>query len=293
MFDLSKRPKVAWTEATPYLVYCAIAFAFGNLLFGVDTGSFGSIQALPSFLNAYAPLGADGKRAFSTVDKSTMNSVVWPGKIFGTFMFEPLAERLGYKRTMYIVAFVQFIALIVQMTAKDWKVFTGGRVIAYAAVGVVENAAPSYISEVAPAGMRGFFGGAMVVVVTIGNLWGALMGRAYANEPRKLGYLVCVGVQFIPAVLILVLVPFCVESPRWLLSKGRTEEASKSLDRLRPHADVAAGRTLVEIEALQEAVTTQDTMDHGRWIDLFRTKGGHLRRTLVACGIFFFQQTAG
>ncbi len=139
-----------------------------------------------------------------------MNSVVWPGKIFGTFMFEPLAERLGYKRTMYIVAFVQFVALIVQMTAKDWKVFTGGRVIAYAAVGVVENAAPSYISEVAPAGMRGFFGGAMVVVVTIGNLWGALMGRAYANEPRKLGYLVCVGVQFIPAVLILVLVPFCV-----------------------------------------------------------------------------------
>lgn len=31
----NKRPKVAWTEATPYLIYCAIAFAFGNLLFGM------------------------------------------------------------------------------------------------------------------------------------------------------------------------------------------------------------------------------------------------------------------
>ena len=29
------RPRVAWTEATPYLIYCAISFAFGNLLFGM------------------------------------------------------------------------------------------------------------------------------------------------------------------------------------------------------------------------------------------------------------------
>jgi len=139
-----------------------------------------------------------------------MNSVVWPGKILGTFAFEPLTERLGYKRVMYLVACVQCVALIVQMTAKSWQVFTGGRIIAYAAVGVVENAAPGFISEIAPGGMRGFFGGAMVVIVTIGNLWGALMGRAYAHEPRKIGYLVPVGVQFIPALMILVLVPFCV-----------------------------------------------------------------------------------
>lgn len=240
-----------------------------------------------------------------------MNSVVWPGKILGTFAFEPLAEYLGYKRVMYLVTVVQCVALVVQMTAPSWQVFTGGRIIAYAAVGVVENAAPAYISEVAPASMRGFFGGAMVVVVTIGNLWGALMGRAYAHETRKTGWLIPVAVQFIPALMIVVLVPWCVgewaeepadaESPRWLISQGRREEASKSLDRLRKPADVANGRTLAECEALEEAVDMQRNLDQGSWLDLFRH--GHFRRTMVgspwtvliqvACWIFFFQQTCG
>lgn len=159
-----------------------------------------------------------------------MNSVVWPGKIFGTFMFAPLAERLGYKKTMYIVAVVQCLGLIVQMTAKDWQVFTGGRVIAYAAVGLAENAAPAYIAEISPAGMRGFFGGAIVVIVSVGNLWGALMGRAYATETRKLGWLIPVGVQFIPAVLILVLVPFCI-GESWVKVSGLTDARIAALAR--------------------------------------------------------------
>ena len=50
--------------------------------------------------------------AFRTADKSTMNSIVWPGKLLGTLCFEPLVERVGYKISMYIVALIQTVALI-------------------------------------------------------------------------------------------------------------------------------------------------------------------------------------
>lgn len=41
-----------------------------------------------------------------------MNSVVWIGKILGCAVFEPLLERVGYKKVIYIVCFLQVIAVI-------------------------------------------------------------------------------------------------------------------------------------------------------------------------------------
>jgi SP family sugar:H+ symporter-like MFS transporter len=55
---------------------------------------------------------------------------------------------------------------LVELTANTWQVFSGGRVIAYFAVGIVENIVPSYLSEIAPAGLRGFFAAIMNIVVS-------------------------------------------------------------------------------------------------------------------------------
>ena len=56
----------------------------------------------------------------------------------------------------------------------------------------------------------------MHVLTGLGNLWGSGMGRAYADEQGPKGYLICTGVQFIPAVLMFVLIPFC---PRTFISQ--------------------------------------------------------------------------
>ena len=95
------------------------------------------------------------------------------------------------------------------MTANTWQTYTGGRIIAYFAVGIIQNAVPSYQAECSPAGLRGFFAGFMHIMTGLGNLWGSGMGRAYATETGPKGYLICTGVQFIPAFLLFALVPFC------------------------------------------------------------------------------------
>jgi hypothetical protein len=75
---------------------------------------------------------------------------------------------------------------------------------------MVENAVPSYQSELSPAPLRGFFAGSLMGINTAGNVWGAGMSRAYVNETRPIGYMVPVAVQLIPAIMIIVAVPFCV-----------------------------------------------------------------------------------
>lgn len=98
----------------------------------------------------------------------------------------------------------------VQMTAHEWIQFSIGRIIAYFAVGIIENAVPSYQAEIAPASLRGFFAGSIIAVVTLGNMWGSGMGKAMATNTTKAGWLVPVGVQVIPAVILLATIPFTV-----------------------------------------------------------------------------------
>jgi MFS transporter, SP family, sugar:H+ symporter len=136
-------------------------------------------------------------------------------------------------------------------------------------------------------------------------MWGAGMGRAMADYTSSTGWLVPVGVQFIPAIILAVGIPFTVgknvprsqqlktstlignleESPRWLVTRRTKEEALKSLNKVRPKRLVDDGYTLAEIEAIDEAVEASDARNQGSWLDLFR--GTHLRRTIIASLLFW------
>lgn len=71
-----------------------------------------------------------------------------------------------------------------------------------------------------------------------------------------------------------------VESPRYLVSKGKHEAAIKSLDRLRKQSEIDAGNTEYEVQAIQAAVEESKRVEQGRWVDLL-TKT-YWRRTYVS-----------
>ena len=96
-----------------------------------------------------------------------------------------------------------------------------------------------------------------------------------------------VAVGYIPAVILIAGLYFTPESPRWLISKGKGDQALKALDRLRTRKEVENGTTLAEIQALEEAVIEQSQDRSGRWIDLFSRK--YFRRTMV--GLFWVPWT--
>lgn len=110
---------------------------------------------------------------------------------------------------------------IVEISAHSWIQFSIGRVFAYMAVGIVEPTIPQYQAELAPAPLRGFFAGNVQVLVHLGSIWGSGMSRAYSNETAPKGWMIPVAMQMIPAILLLIGVPFCIESPRWLITHDR------------------------------------------------------------------------
>jgi MFS transporter, SP family, sugar:H+ symporter len=126
-----------------------------------------------------------------------MNSLPWIGKILGCLGADAVIERMGYKKTIYIVCAIQFVGVTRKShRAKPcylrfsnrlssgngghrWIQFTIGRVVvAYIAVGLVENAVPAYNAESSPAAARGLMAGSLMTVTALGNIWGAGMSRA-------------------------------------------------------------------------------------------------------------------
>lgn len=177
-----------------------------------DTGSFGSLQTLPSFLRHFGTL-RNGSYSFSTRTTAIANSVVFVGRLFGAlFLFEPLVQRLGYRLTALVALIVQVVAVTVEVTAHTWQVFTVGRTLAYMGVGILENVVPSYQAEIAPAPLRGFIAGSIMTAQSLGKVWGAGMSRAYATNEGN-GWMVVVAVAYIPAGIMLLLLPFTVGQP--------------------------------------------------------------------------------
>ncbi|KAK5567996.1 hypothetical protein LTR43_006136 [Exophiala xenobiotica] len=203
-----------------------------------------------------------------------MNSVNWTGKLVGCAIFEPLVERLGYKKTIYILACIQIVA-----------------VTTYLAVGIVEPTIPTYQAELAPAAIRGFFAGNVQVLVHLGSIWGAGMSRAYAYEQGRKGWMIPVSMQMIPAILLLICTPFCIESPRWLVAHNRKAEALNNMNRIRPRSFQESGRTALEVDAFEQAIQENMTKNRGSWLDLFSKT--YLSRTIIVTLMFFFQQTTG
>lgn len=104
--------------------------------------------------------------------------------------------------------------------------------------GLNTHLVPMYLSEIAPMNLRGALGTVSQLGVTIGLLLSQVLGLSNILGTSD-GWPFLLGVAFVPAVLQLLLLPFCPESPRYLLiTKGRTNEARHALTRLRCTTEV-------------------------------------------------------
>ncbi|KAF9632966.1 hypothetical protein BFW01_g3829 [Lasiodiplodia theobromae] len=119
-----------------------------------------------------------------------------------------MTEKLGHKKTMFLTCFTQIVGVIVQVTSKTVAQFTVGRILIYTAVGLVENVTPTYQSEVSPAPLRGFFVGSLQLFLTFGSLIAGIVNNEMAKIATQAGWMVASGLQALPAVIIIVGLPF-------------------------------------------------------------------------------------
>lgn len=255
------------------MIYIVAAVAgIAGLLFGFDEGVIaGALTTLRQQFH------------ISAFAEGLMTAAVPFGALFGALAAGPMAERHG-RRTSLLFAAVLFTvgALLAGMITAIWML-TACRLVLGFAVGVAAMVAPLYISESAPAGMRGMLVSIYQLAITLGILGAYVVNFALDDAWRPMFMLGAV-----PAAALFIGMFLLRDTPRWLLSRGRNNEAVTALARLR-NSPANAPELLHELNTMQGA----DESSHTRasWSDLTATD---VRPAfVVAIGLFLLQQFSG
>jgi sugar porter (SP) family MFS transporter len=161
------------------------------------------------------------------------------GTVIGALLGGIPTNKLGRKNTLVWIGIFYTVSALGSALVNDPITFAIFRFIGGLGVGASTVAAPTYISEIAPAKDRGKLVGMYQFNIVLGILI-AFLSNYLLSGIGENAWRWMVGVEAAPALLYTLFAFFIPKSPRWLLSRGREEEARAVLEHLRPGADVSA-----------------------------------------------------
>ncbi len=282
--------------STTMAIFTGLFVAFGGVLFGYDTGTISGILAMPYVLKHFPEdePGVDGgEGVFTSSEHSLIVSILSAGTFFGALLAPLISDTLGRRWTLIISTTIVFnLGIILQTAATNINLLVAGRVFAGLGVGLLSACVPLYQAETVPKWIRGAITSSYQFAITIGLLLAAIFNQATHKIDSTASYRIPIALQFLWSIILTVGMLFLPETPRFYVSKGRNEEAAKSLARLRrlPADHPALVDELGEIIANFEFESV-----HGKsgWLDCFRTSNHQLKRLTTGIFLQAFQQLTG
>ncbi|KAJ7321079.1 general substrate transporter [Mycena albidolilacea] len=289
-----------WQNIRVY--WLAFVVYWGIVLFGYDTGIAGGVVSQHYFQAHFGLLNPDGKPNVPKTNAISSNvvSVLQAGAFFGALGSAPISAIIGRKPTLVAFSLVFSLGAILTTVAKSpsngLALIYAGRVVSGIGIGAISAVAPAFVSECSPKEVRGRITGLFQITVAVGVMisyfinYGIGLNPTLANSPKV--WQIPFGFQLVPAGLMLIGLFTVKESPRYLASRARSEDALANLAYLRrlPPTHDAVIHELAEIES---AIAEERAARAGLgWKEAFFGKGNFVR-FLIAFFIFFLQQWGG
>ena len=207
------------------LVLVAIMASLGGLLSGFDMGV---ISGALLYINQTWEL--------SPLAQGWLVSSAIVGSVIGAAANGILADIYGRKKIIIATAIIFIIGSIMcgYATTANWLIFS--RIVIGIAVGMISFVAPIYLSEIAPEKIRGSLVSLYQLALTAGILLSYLINRIFANFEFNWRWML--GSGAIPAVILLIEILFLHDTPRWLISKNKIDEAREVFKKIYPENDV-------------------------------------------------------
>ena len=233
-------------NTTPHLnttlVLVAFVASLGGLLSGFDMGV---ISGALLYINQTWPLSA--------FEQGWLVSSAIVGSVIGAAANGVLADIYGRKKIIIATSIIFIIGSIMcgYANTAGWLIFS--RIIIGIAVGMISFVAPIYLSEIAPEKIRGSLVSLYQLALTAGILLSYLINRIFANAEFNWRWMLGSGV--IPAIVLFIGILFLHDTPRWLLSKNKVDEAREVFKKIYASNDVED-----HISEIQK--TIKDSTDH-------------------------------
>ncbi|KAG0134781.1 transporter-domain-containing protein [Tuber indicum] len=282
---LAQKPS-PWTKSMLKL-YCYLFVAFLNsCINGYDGSIMGGINAMSTY-----------QRYFNMKTTGSSTGVVFAiysiGHFLGCFICGPLSDSWGRRWGMFSGALTVIIGTCVQALSTTHASFMGGRFILGLGAAILTTAGPVYVAEMAHPAWRGTITGLYNTFYCVGGL--AATWTMYRTQywDSDLSWRLPIWLQSVASGTVLLLCLWCPETPRWLVSNDRNEEAIRVLATY--HGDGNRKSPIVLLsykEMLEEIVLSGSDKRWWDYSELFKSTNAKWRMVCVA-GMAFFGQWSG
>jgi len=263
--------------------------AMGGLLFGWDWVVIGGAKP---FFQRYFELTSETQIGWA-------NSCALIGCLVGSLMAGAMSDKFGRKRLLILAALLFAVTSLGNALASNFTIFIAWRILGGVGIGLASGLSPMYISEVAPAQMRGKLVSINQLTIVVGILFAQYLNwfivrdlpQGATDEFIKTSWFGqsawrwMFGLTAVPSVLFLLGMFLVPESPRWLAKNGKTDKAKAILVKIGGHA--YANAAVSEINS----TLSKEEIQRVRFADLLEPK---LRKVLLLGVVLaVFQQWCG
>lgn len=253
-----------------WLYIIAAVASLGGLLAGFDMGV---ISGALLFINDTWQM--------NDLTKGWVVSSAIVGAVLGAAGNGFLADIYGRKKVIIATALIFAVGSILCAVSVSIGWLIAGRVIIGLAVGMVNFVIPLYLSEISPQKVRGMLVSLYQLAITAGILFSYLINRVFALSEYNWRWMLLSGL--FPALILLIGISFLGDTPRWLISKKRENEARKIFLDINPEYN--PDEQIKEIrQTIKRAQKTDGRGSFQRWM---------LMPVLVGIGMMFMQICTG
>ncbi|KAI9050374.1 hypothetical protein LZ554_005539 [Drepanopeziza brunnea f. sp. 'monogermtubi'] len=271
------------------LLLACMLIAVSTFNFGFDNAGFNTTQAMDGFQHQFGRYNSKTGRYFlPPAWLSMFNSLNYIGFGAGVILGSLVSARWGRRMCMFTMSVYAVITATIAITSTTREQIMAARVLNYVYIGMELAVVPVYQSEIVPAPVRGLAVGSYQFSLMFGTLIINCVCRGTSTMEGNKSWRIPIGLFYIVPTTVLSLIWFIPESPRWLLTKDRVEEAQAAFYKFRKGC-VSDEEIAIEFEALQLALRLEP--EQGKYVELFQ--GVNRKRTAIVVAMNFFQQATG
>ncbi|KAJ5159988.1 uncharacterized protein N7482_006992 [Penicillium canariense] len=265
-------------------VTCGLSY----LLYGYDQGFMSGILLVDDYL---ITMGNP-----SSFMQGLLSSLYTLGCFIGSIFSMLFSERLGRKNPILIGTSFILIGATIQTTSYTRAQFLVGRIVAGFGTGLNTSLIPVWQAETLPARKREKFGALQYVLVCTGASISYWMSYALSfSRNESFEWRFAVAAQCVFGILLLAVVPWMPESPRWLFIHNRADQTLAVIMRMHGTTNTEDEEVQTEIRLINQAIQLEERNGASKWIHLFKNEKEtqNLRRILLGWWLMFMVMWSG
>ncbi|PLB44157.1 MFS transporter [Aspergillus steynii IBT 23096] len=268
-----------------FLYFCLVPAALGvEMTTGYDGSVLNGLQAVPSWQTYFG--SPDGALL------GVLNASYNLGGLITLPIVPYVNDRFGRKHSITFGSIILVIGVILQSASQNIGMFLASRLILGTGIPFAVSGASQLLAELTYPRERAVITGLFNTSWFIGAIMAAGVTLGTHTMPNDWGWRIPSILQASPSVLQLIFIWFIPESPRWLLSKDRGEEAFEVLVKYHAEGDRNSEFVNAEFREISTQLKMEIENSKSRWIELLLTPGNR-KRTLIATCVGVFTQWSG